>query len=191
MEPFELKTGRLLLSAPTAADAEAITEHCQDPILSRYIPAITQPYTAEKAHEFITFTERGWASAEELTWGIRAAGDLVGVISLRRLTADDIGFWLGARHRGHGYMPEAVAAVLDWAFEPENPLRVDSVGWECLVGNLPSAAVARKSGFAFEGEGPGRRADTSGEHPLSWRGRIAAGDSREPKPGWPMGSPPQ
>ncbi|MCW4385125.1 GNAT family N-acetyltransferase [Salinibacterium sp. SYSU T00001] len=186
MDSFTLATPRLKLSAPTPDDAGAIREHCQDPLLSRYIPAITQPYTLEKAREFIGFAEEGWHSGTELTWGIRAAGDLVGVISLRRVTADDIGFWLGARHRGHGYMPEAVGAVLDWAFDPSNPLRVESVGWECLIGNTASAAVARKCGFTFEGEGPGRRADSSGEHPLSWRGRIWAADSREEKPGWPV-----
>lgn len=190
MEPFDLATPRLTLSAPTADDAEAIREHCQDPVLSRYIPAIAQPYTLEKAHEFIDFTAQGWASGHELTWAIRTEGPLLGVISLRRVTEDDVGFWLGARHRGHGYMPESLGAVLDWAFEPGNPLRVDSVGWECLVGNLASAVVARKCGFAFEGEGPGRRPSASGEHPPSWRGRIGANDSRDPKPGWPMGSTP-
>jgi RimJ/RimL family protein N-acetyltransferase len=189
MQPFTLTTERLLLSAPAMTDIATIRDHCQDPVLSRYIPAITQPYTTEKAREFVAFTEHGWQSGEELTWGIRADSQLVGVISLRRVSADDIGFWLGARHRGHGFMPEAVGAVLDWAFDERNPLRVDSVGWECLVGNLASASVARKCGFRFEGEGPGRRPDGAGEHPLSWRGRITAGDSREPKPGWPMGTP--
>ncbi|WP_168220040.1 MULTISPECIES: GNAT family N-acetyltransferase [unclassified Salinibacterium] len=188
MQPFELRTERLVLSAPTPDDAEAIREHCQDPVLSKYIPAITQPYTLEKAEEFIAFTQQGWASGEELTWGIRADGQFVGVISLRRVTADDIGFWLGAKHRGHGYMPEAVHAVLDWAFDAANPLRVESVGWECLTGNLASASVARKCGFRFEGEGAGRRPDASGEHPLSWRGRIDAGDSRSVKAGWPSSS---
>lgn len=184
MEPFALTTTRLLLSAPTPDDAETIREHCQDPVLSKYIPPIAQPYTLEMAQEFVRFTERGWDSGEELTWGIRAGGELLGVVALRRVTADDIGFWLGSRHRGHGYMPEAVNAVLDWAFDPGNPLRVETVGWECLVGNLASASVAHKCGFTFEGVGPGRRPDTAGEQ-ASWLGQLLASDSREPKPGWP------
>lgn len=186
MESLTLRTERLLLSPPEHRDAESIRRLCQDPVLSRYIPAIGQPYTLDHAVSFLDFTTHGWDSGLELTWALRRPdGELIGVISLRRDTADDVGFWLGAEYRGHGYLPEALNAVLDWAFDEANPHRVESVGWECLVGNLASAAVARKCGFTFEGEGPSRRESPDGRRLPSWQGRIRAGDAREPKPGWP------
>lgn len=168
-------------------DAEAIRDGCQDGTLARYLPSLPRPYTLADAEFFVgRVVTDGWATGSELTWAIRLPGDgLIGVIALRRITDDDVGFWLDARHRGNGHLPEALAAVLGWAFDPGNPLRMDAVGWECIVGNTASAAVARRCGFTFEGTGPGRRPLADGEHPLSWLGHIRADDSREQKPGWP------
>ena len=187
MEPFTLATERLLLDALTPDDAQPIFEFCQDTEFEKYL-TIPWPYRLGDARYFITeHVPYGWSTGQELTWAVRSAGgDLLGVIGLRtKMGRFDVGFWLGSPHRGHGYMPEAVRVVLDWAFEtgfaPE-------VSWECVVGNAASATVARKLGFAFLGVKPSVLAARDGSHPESWHGLLRASDDRSIKPGWPLPS---
>ncbi|MHA6667284.1 GNAT family N-acetyltransferase [Homoserinimonas sp. A447] len=188
MEPFTLTTGRLRLDELHVGDAQAIFEYCQDPEFEKYL-TIPWPYKLADARYFIIeHVPRGWSSGEELTWAVRSgSGDLLGVIGLRtKLGRFDIGFWLGSSHRGHGFMPEAVRAVLDWAFDtgfaPE-------VSWECVAGNAASAIVARKLGFTFAGVRPAVLPARDGSHPESWHGLLRASDDRSVKPGWPLPSP--
>ena len=183
MQPFTLTTGRLRLDEMHADDAQAIFEHCQDPDFEKFL-TIPWPYRLADARFFITeYVPSGWASGHELTWAIRSAGELIGVVGLRsKLGRFDIGFWLGASHRGHGFMPEAVRAVLDWAFDTDF---APEVSWECVAGNLASATVARKLGFTFGGVRPSVLPARDGSHPLSWHALLRAPDDRNPKPGWP------
>ncbi|HEU4849483.1 MAG TPA: GNAT family N-acetyltransferase, partial [Terrimesophilobacter sp.] len=108
-------------------------------------------------------------------------GEFIGVVGLRE-TNSMIGFWLGIEHRGHGYMPLAVTAVLDWAFS--SGWR-DLVRWEAVEGNAASLAVARKTGFRYTGVGPALTPGRDGTSPQSWQGELTASDTRAPKPGWP------
>lgn len=198
MIPFTLSSDRLLLDAPTAADIDDIARYCQDPIFERFL-TIPWPYNRSDAVFFVEeFVPRGWADGSELSWAIRLAtgGPLLGVIGLR-LPAAEVGFWLGADHRGHGYMPEAVAVVADLAFGTNEPgvggaegeasvgLGLDELHWECIAGNLASTAVARKCGFTPSGAGPSRLPHRDGSHPESWRAALRASDSRDLKRGWP------
>jgi len=188
VQPFTLRTPRLLLDELRADDAQAVYDYCQDPEFEKYL-TIPWPYHLSDARYFITeYVPRGWASGEELSWGLRTpTGDLVGVVGLRsKLGRFDIGFWLGAQHRGHGYMPEAVRAVLDWAFSTGF---ADEVSWECIAGNLASASVARKLGFTFGGVRPSVLPARDGSHPESWHALLRASDDRSLKPGWPLPAP--
>lgn len=180
-EPFTLVGERVLLDTPTIADANAVTEYCQDPDFHRFL-SIPKPYRHSDAEFFLgTVVRDGWATDSEYTWAIRSPQrELLGVIGLR-LAASDVGFWLGAPHRGQGYMPEALGVVLDWAFANG----YDPVGWECRVGNVASMVVARKLGFRYTGTGPARLANRHGEHAPSWKGMLAADGARVPQPGWP------
>jgi RimJ/RimL family protein N-acetyltransferase len=180
VKPVELRTARLVLDEPTIADVDIVTEFCRDPVFEKYM-VTPWPYQRSDAEEFLgELVHRWWEQDSEYTWALRADGELIGVIGYRT-GGRDIGFWLGAPHRGQGYMPEAVAAVLDWLFERTD----DEVLWECVIGNAASVAVARKSGFTFRGEGTAVFVDREGDHPLAWKGTIAKSDSRDPKPGWP------
>lgn len=189
MQPFTLTTGRLRLDGLQPADAQAVFEFCQDPDFEKYL-TIPWPYRLADARHFIAeHVPRGWSTGEELTWAVRAAGgQLLGVVGLRaKLGRFDIGFWLGAPHRGNGFMPEAVRAVLDWAFESGF---ASEVSWECVAGNRPSAIVARKLGFAFDGVRPSVLPARDGSHPESWHGLLRVSDDRSVKPGWPLPAAP-
>ncbi len=87
-----------------------------------------------------------WDSGDELTWAIRRAdGDpLLGVIGLRR--DHEIGFWLGAEHRGEALMAEALTAVSEWALGG-GVADAQTLLWRANEGNRASAHVARAAGF--------------------------------------------
>jgi RimJ/RimL family protein N-acetyltransferase len=109
-----------------------------------------------------------------------AGTDFLGVIGFR-LKSRSIGFWLGAEHRGIGLMPEAFAAVARWAFNSGFP----KIVWECVVGNLASASVARGAGFTFGGEKESAMAYRDGSHPASWHGTLVPHNLGVPQDGWP------
>jgi RimJ/RimL family protein N-acetyltransferase len=182
MIPVVLRTERLVLDQPTESDIPLITEYCQDPLFERYLTT-PWPYTQEHARGFVTeYVRKGWSDGSEATWALRLPEDglLLGVVG-HRTAGREVGFWLGDPHRGKGYMPEAVHAVLDWVFQRG----AGSVEWECIVGNTASASVARKCGFRYTGEGPARHPGRNGAHPLAWHGELKADEDRSLKPGWP------
>lgn len=199
--PVVLHTERLVLDLPVPADRERVVEYCQDPLFERYL-TLPWPYLDRHGESFLgVIVPDGWANGTEYTWALRLAegGPLLGVIG-HRLPASDIGFWLGAPHRGHGYMTEAMMAVAEWLFgvhaaadtadtaraaDTADTARAATIAWECVVGNVASASVARKTGFRFTGEHPSAAHYRDGTHPNSWTGTLSARDLGIVQPGWP------
>jgi RimJ/RimL family protein N-acetyltransferase len=181
MKPVVLTTARLVLDQPTLDDVDLTTEYCQDPIFEGFM-LTPWPYRRSDAEKFVgTVIPMLWDDDVEYTWALRHEGEFLGLVGFR-VRAHDIGYWVGAPHRGKGFMPEAVGAVADFAFERSQRALV----WECIPGNLASAMVARKAGFSFLGEGISLYLDRGGAEAVAWRGNLAPTDSREPKPGWPV-----
>ena len=151
MEPVTLTTDRLILRVVGPQDTVTVYAAAQDPEIQRWT-SIPSPYLPEHAQ---SFTEQlvpdGWASGSMFSFGVfLPEGELVGMLSLtmRSLSAAEIGFWGAKEHRGNGYVTEAARAASRWAF---TRLSVDRVEWRAEVGNKPSRAVAERAGFAFEG----------------------------------------
>ncbi|MDR6904702.1 RimJ/RimL family protein N-acetyltransferase [Agromyces sp. 3263] len=147
MRPVTLRTARLTLDEPRLADAELVTEYCQDPLFERYLTT-PWPYTRADADAFLgSYVPESWASGRELTWAIRGAdgGPVMGMISVRE-AQHELGFWLGAAHRGSGLMSEAATAVTEWVLA--GGIRgATSLMWRAVEGNTASARVARAAGF--------------------------------------------
>jgi RimJ/RimL family protein N-acetyltransferase len=185
MTPFTLSVPGLLLDELRASDETAIVEYCKDPVFERFL-TIPWPYRVGDAEYFVReYVPQGWADGSELTWALRGLdAAFLGVIGLR-LPTSDLGFWLGAPHRGHGYMPAAVRLVTDWAFSTGFS-GFTEIHWQCIMGNTASLAVARKTGFTYTGVGPASTASRDGSHPQSWNGVLHRGDSATEKPGWPV-----
>lgn len=180
MEPALLRTDRLELDQPVSADIDAITEYCQDPLFEEYM-TLPWPYHRGDAQYFVeTFVPVGWASDAEYTWALRENGRFLGVIGYRTPTGM-VGFWLGAPHRGRGFMPEALATVADWAFARG----AAELRWECVLGNRSSLSVARTSGFTYTGARPATIPSRDGVRPDSWHGILGRDDDRAVKDGWP------
>lgn len=58
----------------------------------------------------------------------------------------EIGYWIGRTYWGHGYIPEAVKALLSRCFDV---LHLDAVWCGYYDGNDKSRRVCEKSGFRF------------------------------------------
>lgn len=184
MIPVGLATERLVLDQPGPTDVDTIAAFCTDPLFERYL---TTPWPYLRAHAvgFVeTHVPHGWANDAEYTWALRAAagGELLGVIGLRT-ERRDVGFWLGAPHRGSGYMAEALGAVCTFGFEQ---LGFADILWECFVGNVASASTARAAGFSYTGVAPALVPARDGSAPPAWHGILRATDPRTPTPGWPI-----
>lgn len=175
-----LSTPRLVLDQPTTTDRDVIFDYCQDPGFENTM-TLPWPYQRADADFFVhDYVPKGWATDSEYTWAIRVGGEFVGVIGYR-FNRSDIGYWLGERHRGNGIMIEALAAVADWLFG----IGVEKLNWECVIGNVASASVARKMGFTYTGEAPTAIPFRGGAHPAAWHGVLLGTDSRDEKAGWP------
>jgi RimJ/RimL family protein N-acetyltransferase len=188
MQPVELRTERLVLSVPVAGpDIDAIVHYCRDPLFERFLTT-PWPYTRTDAEEFVErIVPLWWASDSEYTWGIRSQdGALLGMIGWR--TRGDLGFWMGAEHRGRGHMVEALSAVVEWVFAEAlvGGRPVERIEWETLPGNEASARVARAAGFRYVGIAPVIIPARDGSFPDSWHGELLRDDDRDVKDGWPL-----
>jgi RimJ/RimL family protein N-acetyltransferase len=147
MRPTGIRTARLVLDLPTLADADLVTHYCQDPLFEHYLTT-PWPYSRADADAFLgTYVPESWASGIELTWAIRGheGGPLLGMISVRE-TQHELGYWMGAEHRGAGLMSEATTAVVGWTLS--GGIRgASTVFWRAVEGNVASAKVARAAGF--------------------------------------------
>ncbi|MEG8035621.1 MULTISPECIES: GNAT family protein [unclassified Curtobacterium] len=156
MDPVTLRTDRLVLSVPVPADAEDVIAYANDPDVVAYTP-VPVPYGHAEAHHWITDVVRaGWSTDSRYEFGIRRADDLrlLGTIGLFGFVdgAAEVGYAVHPDGRGHGFVTEAAAAVLAWAFAPSpDGLALVRVQWRAIAANAPSAAIAQRLGLRYEG----------------------------------------
>lgn len=80
-------------------------------------------------------------------------GRLVGGITIGNLRygvsqSAQIGYWMGERHAGRGYMQDAIAALISHAFDRMRLHRIEAA---CIPDNARSIHVLEKAGFKREG----------------------------------------
>jgi len=83
----------------------------------------------------------------------RKTSQLLGGITLSNIRhgvaqTGHIGYWMGERFAGRGYMLEAVRLVADYAFDTLHLHRIEAA---CIPGNERSVRVLEKAGFRREG----------------------------------------
>ena len=159
--PEELLTRRLRLRRPRLDDAEAAFEsYASDASITRYLTwtAHTKP---SQTREYFQQCIDAWdLRMGHRVWLIERLDDskLLGTIGctvwFHRV---EIGFALGSRYWGQGYMPEALERVCQSAFEDTRIHRVQAL---CDEENTQSARVMEKVGMSFEG-----KLRSYGDHP--------------------------
>ena len=185
MPPRELSTERLRLNAVTASDTDAVLEYCSDPVLQEFVP-VPVPYTRETAEGYTV----GYAAKAPMLWAMRSrdADGLLGVIELipAPLASAELGYWLGAVHRGTGLMTEAMKAVVEFGLSPDGG-DLTRISWCAVVGNVASARAARTAGFRYEGL-QRRALPHRDERRDGWFASVLRDDDRSAAPdsGWPV-----
>lgn len=149
--PADIKTLRLALRKPAAQDAPIIYEtYARDAEATRYLTWRPHRTLADGVEPMAQQLD-AWESEEYFSWVItlKDSGDLMGMISVRPDGwRADLGYVLGRKYWGHGYMTEAVCALIDYLLSERDIYRVWAV---CDVDNLASARVMEKAGMQREG----------------------------------------
>ncbi|MCP9235546.1 GNAT family N-acetyltransferase [Lewinella sp. JB7] len=152
MLPLQLLTPRLLLTPPTLADAPAMIELANDPVVEEMTLSFPYPYGEADALAFLhgANVHRKAGTAFQYAIKLRDTDGFVGSIGLHiddRYGYGEIGYWMGAPYRGRGFVTEAVGALLDAAFAHTSLVRIQAMTRQH---NVASARVLLKSGFRHE-----------------------------------------
>jgi ribosomal-protein-alanine N-acetyltransferase len=148
-----LETDRLLLRKITRDDAPAVFDYASDPQVPLYMPWLPHQSLAE-TYAYLAQVIDHYAQGEPGPWGIVHKGDarLIGACGYsnwrREHRRAEIGYVLHRGYWGHGYMTEAVRAIVDFGFARMGLNRVEA---RCEVPNVGSARVMEKVGMTFEG----------------------------------------
>jgi RimJ/RimL family protein N-acetyltransferase len=141
--PSAIQTARLHLRPPVEGDAAAIAEVANDWELASRLARLPHPYRVEDAHWFIANIV-----PVEIVWAIQRRADrvLMGIIGLTpgRPGQAELGYWLGRRYWGSGFMTEAASHVVAYGFELLR-LQVLTTSW--FKESPASGRVLEKLGF--------------------------------------------
>ena len=149
----ELTTDRLRLRAITMADADALTEICQDIELARGTLSIPHPYSRDRCEQFIRSQANDMETNTAFIWGVEIVetGELVGDAGLRFKwdhQSAEAGFIIGKAHWNNGYATEALRRIIDYGFADLGLYRIEA---HCMLWNTGSERVMRKAGMLEEG----------------------------------------
>ncbi|MEO1104051.1 MAG: GNAT family N-acetyltransferase, partial [Pseudomonadota bacterium] len=136
----QVRTERLLLTAPNDGDREAIARLANNINVTRWLRQLPHPYTVEDAEFFL----RDIVPVQAV-WAIRLQWDeaFIGAVGLtpKEERSAELGYWLGEPFWGHGYATEAASAVLAVAHGRFGLATIQSGYYK---GNEASANVLRK-----------------------------------------------
>ncbi len=155
---IRIETERLTLRPPAHSDFRdwvALREASAE-FLIPWEPAWATDHLSRKA-----FTNRVYWAQRSVTGGTavplflheRKSKSLLGAITLDNVQrgpsqSATLGYWVGEKHARKGYMTEAIAAVVHYAFQTMDLSRIQAA---CLKENTASRGLLEKCGFKYEG----------------------------------------
>ena len=147
-----LTTDRLTLRRPNLGDAPAIFErYAQDPWVTRYV--LWEPHqSVADTEEFLQACDDAWdLGIGHRPWAIERANDprLIGMIGVTlQARRAEVGYVLARDVWGHGYMTEALRAVIAHCLDTD---AIDRVWAVADVDNPASCRVMERAGMQHEG----------------------------------------
>lgn len=146
----ELELRPLYLESP---DLEHIASIANDYNIAKYIGhTFPHPYGRDDAKSFQEYAKNAWEKDSEYVWGIFMGGEYMGNIGVGvdydNEIVKNLGYWLGKKYEGNGYMSRAVKLMVDFSFNILNVRKIEAGVFE---GNIGSAKVLSKNGFVLEG----------------------------------------
>ena len=148
-EPTEIRTERLLLRPFRLTDADDVYAYASDPEWAPYLP-IPSPYEYKHAETHVAMSFLvSWDTHP--TFAVSLEDTVIGTVQIR-MNADNVtselGYSIARKHWGKGLMVEAVAAVINWAFEEFDLVKVSA---RADIQNKQSWRVMEKLGMKREG----------------------------------------
>jgi ribosomal-protein-alanine N-acetyltransferase len=151
MDIPKFETERLILRAITLDDRFAIFENYSDPDVAIWF--FDQPFTQiEQADQIIQEFIQKTAHGKGLAWAIllKVSGEFVGTCSYENFDdrlQGEIGFDLAKKHWGHGYMIEALGAIITYGFEALDLVNVEA---HTYSSNTRARRVLDRLGFLVD-----------------------------------------
>ncbi|MFC1420225.1 GNAT family N-acetyltransferase [Streptacidiphilus cavernicola] len=152
--PFRLDGQGLVLREWTDEDLPAMPALFDDPDVARWTP-LASPFDAEAARLYLERAREAREAGRRLQLVVTADGGApLGEVMLMLKDVDgevEIGYAIGAAHRGRGLAAAGVRLLTELAHDR---LGADRVILRIDPDNAPSAAVARAAGFRLADEPP-------------------------------------
>ncbi len=154
-------TSRLILRPLTLSDVPSYEKHFIDYEVIRYLSnAVPWPYPEGGVEWFFKNMIFPSLGKDRWAWGITVKenpAEVIGMVDLwREGKPEHRGFWLGQKFWGKGFMTEAVAPVLTYAF---HELGFDQLVFSNALGNPKSRRIKLKTGARFLGTRPAQHVD--------------------------------
>lgn len=151
-----LQTARLMLTPIETTDARDLWGAVESSRseLERWLPWVPFNVDPDASYRYADASAQDWDTGRACRLAVREKGtrQFVGVVSLESLAHlhqnGDLGYWLRTDVTGRGYMTEAAAEVVRWAFRD---LHAHRVRVAAATDNHASLAVIARLGFRFEG----------------------------------------
>lgn len=147
-----LKTGRLILSAFTAADSNAVETLAGEEAIARGTANIPHPYPPGAALAWIATHAPAYANGDGVTFAVRQKDHtLIGCVNLGITKSDEraeLGYWLGVPYWNQGFTTEAARACIDFGF---SHLKLHKITARHFAFNPSSGRVMQKLGMQREG----------------------------------------
>ena len=145
------RTERLILRGITEADAVSYEENFATyDVIGELTRGIPWPYPKGGVLEYIRTDVLPKQGIEAWVWGIALKNhpdEVIGSIGLwKEGQPANRGFWLAKKFWGQGIMTEAVAPVMNYAF---NVIGFDKLVFANAVGNMRSRRIKEKGGARF------------------------------------------
>lgn len=155
--PEVIETERLILRPFRPGDGPELYRSLQESQmhLAPWLAWAVNTPTPESSEVEVRQANIRFLSREDLRYGMFLRQDpttLVGSTGLHRIDwiarRFEVGYWIRSSYQGRGHTTEAVKALTTMAF---GALQANRIEVRCDPLNLASIAVAKKSGFSFEG----------------------------------------
>lgn len=157
--PASIDTPRLLLRPPQSGDGEVMFAAVNESLteLRRFLaslPWVAAEPSVEASEIWCRTAQANFLGRKDFPFLIfeKASGRLVGATGIHRVVwatpKAELGYWCRSSHAGQGLVGEAVAALVQMAFEHIGAVRLEIITDE---ENTASRRVAERCGFLLEG----------------------------------------
>ena len=149
-----IETARLTLRAVRLSDVDDIFSFTSNPQTSEWLTWYPHQNRADTTR-FVDSVLEKYRLNKPAQWVIcyKAESKVVGLCGFVDFSLDDakgeVAYVVSPAYWGKGILPEALRAIIDFAFAEEGVVRIEA---KCEVGNVGSERAAQKAGMILEGQ---------------------------------------